>query len=111
MPYAVLSGTRWPYLDHLGVWPADVYYGDLDGVWTDNIIKLQQKLLAHAMTMYREMASSTTPASLGAVELEVGSTDLSDLPAFPKVRPELLRQYFDKTINSGVVPYPMFEGV
>src|SRR5207248_52270 len=28
--------------EHLGAWPADVYYGDLDGEWTDKTVDWRQ---------------------------------------------------------------------
>src|SRR6185295_10099117 len=28
--------------DHYGAWPADVYYGDMDGNWTDNSVNYTQ---------------------------------------------------------------------
>ena len=28
--------------DHLGAWPADVYYGDMDGSWTDSTVDFVQ---------------------------------------------------------------------
>lgn len=58
-------------------WPADAYYGDMDGDWT------------------------TAPTRLPSdVELEVGRVDLSDLPAFaPLGEKELLQRYLDKNHN------------
>ncbi len=39
VPYS--GGTAWDNQpDHVGAWPCDAYYGDVDGVWTDNIVNL-----------------------------------------------------------------------
>ena len=84
--------------DHEGAWPADAYYGDMDGSWTDTDVndtgasdprnrnipgdgKFDQSLMA------------------SAIELQVGRVDLCNLPAFPLSELELLRQYLDKNHN------------
>jgi len=79
--------------DHVGAWPADLYYGDMDGVWTDG------------STLTGTGRQSNVPgdgkfdqsSAPGAIELGVGRVDLANMPAFaPKTERDLLRQYLNK---------------
>ncbi len=81
---------------HKGAWPADAYYGDMDGNWTDNSVYEDHS---------EDPRNYNTPGDgkfdqsdlPSPVELEVGRVDLSDLPAFaPKTEVDLLRQYLVK---------------
>lgn len=83
---------------HFGAWPADAFYGDMDGVWTD-----EQNLTGAASGPQSNVKGdgkydqSIIP---GALELQVGRVDLSDMPAFaPKTELDLLRQYLNKDHN------------
>jgi hypothetical protein len=96
VPY---SGAQFPddHEDHYGAWPADLYYGDMDGVWTDvqdfpTTVSGRQ----HNSPGDGKFDQISAPSR---VELEVGRVDLTDLPAFSKTEPELLRQYLDKDHN------------
>jgi hypothetical protein len=98
--------------DHVGAWPADVYYGDMHGEWTDRSVDFRQTLNTDPIDAARltnlpgdgKFDQSTIP---GAVELEVGRVDLANLPsrssgsgASPLADEEkLLRQYLDKDHN------------
>ena len=83
------------HADHVGAWPADIYYGDMDGVWTD--ISVSDTGAAdrrnHNVPGDGKFDQSVTPAE---VTLEVGRVDMADLPAFPLSEQELLRQYLNK---------------
>ena len=81
--------------DHINAWPADVYYGDMDGVWTDTANYGVNSLSGSSVNIPGDgrFDQSSLPSS---VELQVGRVDLSDLPTFPKSEQELLRQYLDK---------------
>ena len=80
--------------DHRGAWPADGYYGDIGGEWTDT-----QDLKPDGEERLRNVAGdgkfdqSTFP---GQVELAVGRVDLSHMPAFEQDEIALLRQYLDR---------------
>jgi hypothetical protein len=108
VPY---SGLQNPdgHVDHCGAWPADVYYGDVDGNWTDTLVNYQQTLNSNAADRARlsnvpgdgKFDQNTPPSS---VKLQVGRVDLSSMPGcgswggpatFPEER-ELLRQYLNK---------------
>ena len=95
--------------DHLGAWPADVYYGDVDGTWTDSTVNYVQTQHRYAF----DNARSTNVPGDGKfdqteipskVELEVGRVDLANQPgddywgieALILSETELLRQYLKK---------------
>lgn len=87
----VRSGFMTPdgHPDHRGAWPADAYYGDLDGEWSDALDKPEMKNVP--------ADGKLDPSQLpGDVELEVGRVDLGRLPAFGKPEVELLRRYLDR---------------
>ncbi|MEO6758960.1 MAG: SprB repeat-containing protein, partial [Saprospiraceae bacterium] len=96
VPYS--GGTAWDNRpDHVGAWPCDAFYGDINGVWTDNSVNLP----GTARTANRNVPGdgkfdqNTLPS---AVELPVGRLDFRHLSAatfgLPPV--ELLRRYFIK---------------
>lgn len=98
--------------DHVGAWPADVYYGDMHGSWTDTTVNYRQTLNADAADAARlsnipgdgKFDQSTIP---GTVELQVGRVDLANLPGRAGEsgrstflgEAELLRQYLNKDHN------------
>lgn len=88
----VRSGFMAPdgHKDHLGSWPADAYYGDLDGEWGDTAV---DKPEGKNVPGDGKLDPSQLP---GDVELEVGRVDLSRMPAFGKPEAELLRRYLDR---------------
>jgi len=95
--------------DHVGAWPADAYYGDMHGVWTDVTVDYQQTLNRDTVDAARlsnvpgdgKFDQSDLPAG---VELQVGRVDLANLPGrkTPGGEPtfqseeQLLRQYLNK---------------
>lgn len=84
--------------NHYGAWPADLFYGDVDGVWTDDVnydstVAGRQ----HNVAGDGKYDQSSAPS---AIELEVGRVDLANMPAFaPKTELDLLRQYLNKDHN------------
>lgn len=98
--------------DHVGAWPADVYYGDMHGTWTDTAVNYHQTLNRDRKDAARlsnvpgdgKFDQSTIPA---VVALEVGRVDLANMPGretaggaptFPDEE-ILLRQYLNKDHN------------
>jgi hypothetical protein len=90
-------------MNHQGAWPADIYYGDVDGNWTDTTVNypntynpVLQNLPGDGKFDANQMV---TP-----VELAVGRVDFANLPAFaspprgvaPMSEVDLLKQYFAK---------------
>ncbi len=102
VPY---SGNIAPdgHANHRGAWPADVYYADMDGTWTDDSVNA---------TDAERRANWNTPgdgkfdqSSLPSdAELQTGRVDLSNLTNFQNKQPsrselDLLRQYLNKNHN------------
>ena len=89
VPYsgsAAEDGHTAPWGSHLGAWPADVWYGDVDGDWgdTNSNPSLDPFLrnLAGDFKWDRNLASGLT------FEVSVGRIDFDNLPAFgPYVSP------------------------
>lgn len=92
--------------NHRGAWPADVYYGDMNGVWTDNTVNdtAADDARNHNVPGDGKFDQSVIPST---VELMVGRVDLANLPGrqvwngpatFPSEL-ELLRNYLNKDHN------------
>ncbi|MGZ8901269.1 MAG: fibronectin type III domain-containing protein, partial [Limisphaerales bacterium] len=86
--------------NHRGAWPADVFYADMDGVWTDSTITSvgAEKSWNHNIPGDGKFDQSELPS---AVELEIGRVDLFNMTCYankPWSRNEefLLRQYLEK---------------
>jgi hypothetical protein len=93
VPY---SGSVWsPHFEHRGAWPADVYYGELNGVWTDSIVNNTSAIRPenHNVPGDGKFDQTWLPSD---VELAVGRVDLSRMPAFTVDEVELTRRYLDK---------------
>ncbi|MBI3876204.1 MAG: glycoside hydrolase family 9 protein [Verrucomicrobia bacterium] len=98
--------------DHYGAWPADVFYGEMDGTWTDNSVNYTQTANtdpadAARLTNIPGDGKFDQTAIPSTVELQVGRVDLSNMPgrlvwggppSFPSEQ-ELLRQYLNKDHN------------
>ncbi len=84
--------------EHLGAWPADVYYGDMNGTWTDSQVNSTSGTDSRNWNLPGDgkFDQSTLPSD---VELEVGRVDLANLPAFSLSETELLRRYLNKDHN------------
>ncbi|MDO8540955.1 MAG: fibronectin type III domain-containing protein [Opitutaceae bacterium] len=98
--------------EHLGAWPADVYYGDLDGQWTDSTVNWKQAGNSDPADGARlsnvsgdgKFDQSTVP---GVVQLNVGRVDLANMPGYLQYQSQpsfptedvLLRQYLNKDHN------------
>ncbi|HUR22058.1 MAG TPA: hypothetical protein VMZ90_14680, partial [Vicinamibacterales bacterium] len=98
--------------EHTGAWPADVYYGDVNGNWTDNSIDFVQSSHSDPANNIRltnrpgdgKFDQTQIPST---VELEVGRVDLANMPGrddwgiyatFPS-EVEALRKYLNKDHN------------
>jgi hypothetical protein len=94
--------------DHTGAWPADSYYGDMDGQWSDRVVSTGARVVN---VVWRNLPGDgkfdpnnfvtdiTGPAgaSTNGVELAVGRVDFADLPAFQsQTEAGLLARYLEK---------------
>ncbi len=89
--------------DHQGAWPADAFYGDMDGTWTDATVNDRSASDSRNWNVPGDgkFDQSDLPS---LVELAVGRVDFSALPNFANKQPgrseiDLLRQYLNKDHN------------
>ena len=80
--------------EHLGAWPADVYYADMDGTWTDSTVTSTNAVQSRHHNIPGD--GKFDQSGFLDAELQVGRIDLSDMPAFTTNSLALLRQYLDK---------------
>ncbi|MEO6035242.1 MAG: fibronectin type III domain-containing protein [Verrucomicrobiota bacterium] len=102
VPY---SGDIYPdgHTNHRGAWPADVYYGEMSGTWTDFTVTSTNAELNRTWNVPRDgkFDQSLIP---GEVKLEVGRVDLANMTCYSILSPpvyekDLLRRYLDKDHN------------
>jgi len=87
--------------NHRGAWPADAYFGDMTGSWTDSSVTINpERSWNRNVPGDGKFDQNSLPAP---VNLQVGRIDVSNLPAF--VRPNetaaaaevrMLRQYLNR---------------
>lgn len=84
--------------EHMGAWPCDGYYGEMNGNWTDNSVYNNSSQLAANRNIPGDgkFDQSSFPS---AVELQVGRVDMYDMPAFAQSETELLRSYLNRAHN------------
>lgn len=94
VPY---SGNIYPdgHTNHRGAWPADPYYGELTGNWTDFAVNSTSSGVARTINVPGDgkFDQSTIP---GDMELEVGRIDFANLSSFTETETQLLERYFKK---------------
>lgn len=81
--------------DHQGAWPADLYYGELHGPWTDSTVNntVASRPQNRNVPLDGKFDQTSLPSD---VDLAVGRVDFFDLPAFAASELQLLEQYLDK---------------
>ena len=94
VPY---SGSLNPdaHNNHIGAWPADVYYGDMNGNWTDNTVNNVSSAnpLNHNTPGDGKFDNDYIASD---IELQVGRVDFWDMPAFSASEIQLMRSYLNK---------------
>jgi hypothetical protein len=92
VPYA---GSVCPdgHPDHAGAWPADVYYGAMEGAWTDTAAGSGRNGTQRNERGDGRLDQAVIP---GRVQLAVGRVDFAILPLFPDGETTLLRRYLDR---------------
>lgn len=95
VPY---SGDIFPdfHSDHRGAWPADGYYGDMDGAWGDTTVNRTTASDPRNRNVPGDGKFDRVAWPLNGLELQVGRVDLSNLSSFALSELELLRRYLDK---------------
>ncbi len=104
VPY---SGLQAPdgHPDHYGAWPTDIYYGDLDGEWTDLYVNQPSANLT-AQNLPGD-GKFDPQYSFSPLELTVGRIDFSDMPSMGVPEAVLLHRYLvrDHLYRRGLPPY------
>ena len=112
VPYSgfrALDGHTRPQDDHRGAWPCDVYYGDLDGVWTDHSVSHMNQTSRFNSNLPGDgkFDQDLTPTLL---EVGVGRIDFANMPSLLESRLvrsdkkqsnleiKLLKEYLGKNI-------------
>lgn len=105
IPYSG-AGSEDGHFEMAGAWPADAWYGDLDGEWSDHVVdngaNVTNPIRRNVPGDGKFDAATfrgpiTTPGGTHGVELAVGRIDFARLPAFRgRSEVELLRQYLRK---------------
>lgn len=94
--------------DHIGAWPADLYYGEFDMEWTDDVNEsdisvngalLEEKNIRPANWNMSGDGKFDQAQLEDDVDLMVGRVDFANMTAFGKTEKELLKQYLDKDHN------------
>ena len=81
--------------DHLGAWPADCFYADIDGVWSDIFVNSTTASPPRTQNTPGDgkFDQSLVPTDL---ELQVGRVDFNGMPSFTLTEQQLLKNYLDK---------------
>ncbi|OJW79636.1 MAG: hypothetical protein BGO69_12980 [Bacteroidetes bacterium 46-16] len=81
--------------DHLGAWPADVYYGNMDGIWTD--VSVNDVSAGYAANKNIPGDGKWDQVSLpSANQLQVSRIDVYDMPAFNKTEVAMMHSYLQR---------------
>ncbi len=81
--------------NHTGAWPADVYYGILEDVFTDNTVDCNTGTLIRNHNAIGDGKFDQTKLPAKA-SLEIGRLDLFDMPAFGKSDTLLTKNYLNR---------------
>lgn len=105
VPYSGI-GAEDGHANMSGAWPADSFYGDMDGNWTDQNVNIQSQnpQLRNVPgdgkfdpNLFDPHLVPSGPSGQGGIEIAVGRIDFARLPAFkPRTEVDLLSQYFAK---------------
>lgn len=94
------SSPSMPYGSHRGSWASDLYYSDVDGVWSDVKVSTDSSFLENRNSAGDgKLDDDFIPANPGGVaeaEMSVARIDFARLPAFAESETELLKRYLNK---------------
>lgn len=81
--------------DHQGAWPADVFYGDMDGSWTD--VSVNSTVAARAQNKNIPGDGKWDHSAMPSMaELQVSRIDFAYMPAFSSSETTLMKNYLAK---------------
>jgi len=94
---APYSGNFAPdgHSERVGAQPADGFYGDVDGVWTDNTVTTSNTGLIYTPNIPGDgkFDQSTFPSD---IDLQVGRIDMDKMSGFALAEVDLIKQYLNK---------------
>ena len=81
--------------DHLGAWPADVYYATANNTWTDVSVNSTAAAQArhHNVPGDGKWDQGTLPS---VAALQLGRVDFNDMPAFGRTEVQLMKSYLNR---------------
>jgi hypothetical protein len=84
------------HTNHVGAWPADVFYAEMNGTWTDYSVSNTTASDPRNQNVPGDgkYDQSTLPSD---VELMIGRVDFANLTGFSQSEMELLRRYLNRT--------------
>lgn len=85
------------HTEHIVAWPADPYYADMDGMWTDD--QVDDTTGAQKRNWNRPNDGVWDQTLLGndnSADIAVGRVDFFNMPAFSKSEATLLKEYLKK---------------
>ena len=88
-----------------GAWPTDVFYADMDGVWTDESVDRAGRNVPGDGKFDQ---SSISLVGNGLAELQTGRIDMANMSWWPESETELLRRYLNRNhdFRHGIVEVP-----
>ncbi len=92
------SGDIFPdtHFELRGAYPADCFYGEMDGVWTDQTVNNTTANFAIYHNVVGDGRFDQSIIPTGEVELAVGRVDFFDMPSFGSSNQALIQQYLQK---------------
>lgn len=86
------------HADHVGAWPADVFYADMEGIWTDSNVTFTNSVDLRNFNVPGD-GKFDQDKPPGPVALQVGRVDLANMGILLVPEADLLRQYLNKDHN------------
>jgi hypothetical protein len=97
------TSASMPYGSHRGPWASDLYYSDIDGVWSDTRTITDSSFLENRNSPGDgKLDDDYIPANTNGVaeaEMTVARIDFARLPAFAESETELLKRYLRKNAH------------
>lgn len=95
LPVPYSGNVQAAHDNHRGAWPADLFYAELDGEWTDDTVNNTSAAWPenHNVPGDGKYDQTFLPSD---VDLQMGRVDLSEMPAFDRDEFALLQRYLDR---------------
>jgi hypothetical protein len=109
VPYSGLMAPDGHSPDHVGAWPADVYYVDFDGEWSDESINSSGASRVENKNVPGDGKFDKSQNDAD-IKYPVGRIDFYNLTSFAETELQLLKRYLDKNhaFRSGAIK-PVYE--